>query len=81
MILDSGIHAGGGSDGVAVTALNPWLGIYYMVSGRNVAGEMVNEGQQITRMEALRLYTADNGWFFGEEKVAGFHRSRANSVT
>ncbi|HEX4486608.1 MAG TPA: amidohydrolase family protein [Terriglobales bacterium] len=71
MILDSGIHAGGGSDGVAVTALNPWLGIYYMVSGRNLAGEMVNDGQQITRMEALRLYTADNGWFFGEQDSLG----------
>lgn len=71
MILDSGIHAGGGSDGVAVTALNPWLGIYYMVTGRNLAGELVNAGQQITRMEALRLYSADNGWFFNEQNSLG----------
>jgi predicted amidohydrolase YtcJ len=32
---------------------------------------LVNNGQQITRMEALRLYTADNGWFFHEEDKLG----------
>ena len=71
LIVDSGIHAGGGSDGVAVTALNPWLVIYYMVTGKNSAGEIINAGQQITRMEALRLYTAGNGWFFREEDKLG----------
>jgi len=38
-------------------------GRYYMVTGRNSAGELINDGQQITRMEALHLYTAENGWF------------------
>jgi predicted amidohydrolase YtcJ len=71
MILDSGMHAGGGSDAAGVTALDPWLMIYYMVTGKNSAGEMINDGQQITRMEALRLYTADNGWFFREEDKLG----------
>ena len=32
--------------------------IYYMVTGKNSAGELVNDGQQITRLEALRMYTA-----------------------
>ena len=71
MIIDSGIHAGGGSDSVGVTALDPWLMIYYMVTGKNSAGDLINDGQQITRMEALRLYTADNGWFFREEDKLG----------
>jgi predicted amidohydrolase YtcJ len=71
MILDSGIRAGGGSDAANVTAINPWLMIYYMVTGRNSAGELVNDGQQITRQEALRMYTADNGWFFHEEDTLG----------
>jgi predicted amidohydrolase YtcJ len=71
MIVDSGIHAGGGSDSVGVTALDPWLMIYYMVTGKNSAGEVINDGQQITRMEALRLYTANNGWFFREEDKLG----------
>jgi hypothetical protein len=42
-----------------------------MVTGRNAAGALINEGQQLTRMEALRLYTAENGWFFREEDKLG----------
>jgi predicted amidohydrolase YtcJ len=71
MILDSGIHMGVGSDAGQVTTLSPWAMISYMVTGRNAGGEMVNQGQQITREEALRLYTAENGWFFREEDKLG----------
>jgi predicted amidohydrolase YtcJ len=45
--------------------------ISYMVTGRNAGGDLVNDGQQITREEALRLYTAENGWFFHEEDKLG----------
>jgi hypothetical protein len=71
LILDNGIHAGGGSDAVGVTSLDPWLMIYYMVTGKNAGGELINDGQQITRLEALRLYTANNPWFFHEEDKLG----------
>jgi predicted amidohydrolase YtcJ len=71
MILDSGIHAGAGSDAAQISTLNPWLMIYYMVTGKNSSGVLINDKQQITRAEALRLYTADNGWFLKEEKQLG----------
>jgi predicted amidohydrolase YtcJ len=45
--------------------------IYYMVTGKNSAGVSINAGQTLTRMEALRLYTANNGWFFREEDNVG----------
>ena len=70
-ILDSGVHAGAGSDAAAVSVFDPWLIIYYMVTGKNSAGELINPGQQITRMEALRLYTAENGWYTHEEDQLG----------
>ncbi|HEX4137678.1 MAG TPA: amidohydrolase family protein [Bryobacteraceae bacterium] len=70
-IVDSGIHVGAGSDAAAVSVFDPWLQIYYMVTGKNAAGELINAGQQITRMEALRLYTAENGWFTHEEDKMG----------
>ena len=70
-ILESGIHAEGGSDSVGVAPLDPWLMIYYMVTGKNAAGEVINEGQHITREQALRLYAASNGWFFHEEDKLG----------
>jgi predicted amidohydrolase YtcJ len=45
--------------------------IYYMVTGKNAAGVLVNDKQQITRTEALRLYTTENGWFLHEEDKLG----------
>jgi predicted amidohydrolase YtcJ len=76
MILDSGIHVGAGSDSAQISTLDPWLMIYYMVTGKNAAGVLVNDKQQISRMEALRLYTAANGWFFREEDKVGSIESR-----
>ncbi len=70
-IVDSGIHVGAGSDAAAVSVFDPWLEIYYMVTGKNSAGELINPGQQLTRMEALQLYTLNNGWFLHEEDKLG----------
>ncbi|HSP66647.1 MAG TPA: amidohydrolase family protein [Bryobacteraceae bacterium] len=71
MILDSGIHVGAGSDSAQISTLNPWLIIYYMVTGKNSSGVLINDKQQVTRAEALRLYTAENGWFLHEENQLG----------
>jgi hypothetical protein len=70
-ILDSGIHTGAGSDSAQISTLDPWLMLYYMVTGKNGQGMLVNAGQTLTRMEALRLYTAANPWFFKEEDKLG----------
>ena len=70
-ILASGVHVGAGSDSAQISTLNPWNMIYYMVTGKNAGGHLVNAGQQITRQQAMRLYTADNGWFFREEDKLG----------
>ena len=71
MIVDSGIHVGAGSDAAQISTLDPWLMIYYMVTGKNAAGVLINPGQTLTRTEALRLYTANNGWFLREEDRLG----------
>jgi predicted amidohydrolase YtcJ len=71
MILDSGIHAGMSSDGMQIAPMNPWLHMYYATTGRNARGVLINDGQQITRAEVLRLYTRDNGWFLREEHRLG----------
>lgn len=70
-LVDSGAPVGGGSDGARISTLNPWPMIYYMVTGLSSAGVMINAGQQITRDEAMRLYTASNGWFAKEEHNLG----------
>ncbi len=70
-ILESGIHAGAGSDAGDISVLDPWYEIYYMVTGKDCTGALINSGEQVTREQALRMYTADNGWFFHEENELG----------
>ncbi len=71
MIMDSGIVMGGGSDGARVSPMNPWVMLYYAVTGRNHAREMINPGQCLTREEILRIWTTPQGWFCKEEKNMG----------
>jgi predicted amidohydrolase YtcJ len=70
-ILASGIHVGAGSDAGDFEVLNPWLDLYYMVTGKNCNGELINPGEQVTREQALHMYTADNGWFTHEDDKIG----------
>lgn len=70
-ILASGIHTGAGSDAGDISLLDPWYEIYYMVTGKDCTGTLINGGEQVTREQALRMYTADNGWFFREEGALG----------
>jgi len=44
-----------------------------MTTGRNLTGALTNDGQQISRLEALRLYTEGTAWFaFDERQVGSF---------
>jgi len=70
-IVDSGIKVGAGSDSAQISTLNPWLMLYYMVTGKNSSGVVINAGQTLTRQEAMRLYTRENGWFSKEEDKLG----------
>jgi predicted amidohydrolase YtcJ len=70
-IVDSGIRAGVGTDSTNVSALDPWLSLFYMTTGRNVAGMLTNDGQQVSRVDALRLYTEGAAWFSFDDHVVG----------
>jgi predicted amidohydrolase YtcJ len=76
MIVDSGKRPGGiksgmSSDGMQIAPMNPWIHMYFATTGINARGVTINDGQQITREEVLRLYTRDNGWFVREEDQLG----------
>jgi predicted amidohydrolase YtcJ len=76
-IVDSGVHAGVGTDSTNVAALDPWLSLFYMTTGRNAAGRLTNDGQQISRLEALRLYTEGSAWFsFDDHHVGSFSEGK-----
>ena len=70
-LAESGIRMGMSSDGMQIAPMNPWLGLYYIVTGRNARGELINEGQTLPRRDALALYTEANGWFLNEEDLLG----------
>ncbi len=70
-IMDHGIQVGMHGDGVHIAPLNPWLHIYYAVTGLNSFGDQVNPGQHLTREEAIRLFTRQNPWFLRMEDKIG----------
>ena len=72
-VIESGLVAvGAGSDGARINTLNPWCMVYYMVTGRDVSGELVNDGQQISRHQAVKLYgSPQQGWFTKEDGLLG----------
>lgn len=78
-ILDQGARAGMSSDGMQISVMDPWTGMYYAVTGKNARGVLINAGQTISREQVLRLYTADNAWFLGpkwEQKVGTIERGK-----
>ena len=70
-IVDHGIQAGIHGDGAHIAPLNPWPHIAFATTGVNSFGDRVNGDQQITRDEALRLFTKGNSWFLRMEDKVG----------
>jgi hypothetical protein len=70
-IVDHGIQVGIHGDGVHIAPLNPWQHIYYATTRVNSFGDKVNADQQLTRAEALRLFTRNNSWFLRMEEKIG----------
>jgi predicted amidohydrolase YtcJ len=70
-IINHGIQVGMHGDGVHIAPLNPWLHIYFAVTGVNSFGARVNGDQNLTRDEALRMFTRGNSWFLRMEDKIG----------
>jgi predicted amidohydrolase YtcJ len=71
LLLNSGIPLGMSSDGMQISVMSPWINLYYVVTGKNALGQVINGDQTLPRNEALRLYTANNGWFLNAEDKLG----------
>lgn len=71
-MLAAGIPVGAGTDGTRVASYNPWVSLYWLVSGRTVGGlELYGAENRQTREQALRLYTQGSAWFSGDEQRKG----------
>jgi predicted amidohydrolase YtcJ len=71
LLLGSGIPLGMSSDGMQISVMSPWINLYYVVTGKNALGQVINGDQTLPRNDALRLYTANNGWFLNAEDKLG----------
>lgn len=69
--IDTGIRAGAATDATNVSWVNPWMQIYFFTTRRNQQGAVSMDGQQISRLEALHLYTEGSAWFSREDHELG----------
>ncbi len=71
-ILERGIPLGAGTDANRVASPNPWVSLWWLVTGRtfDAGPERVAE-QCLTRAEALDAYTRGSAWFSFEEEDRG----------
>ncbi len=71
-MLDAALTVGAGTDATRVASYNPWISLYWMVTGRTVGGmQLASPENRLSREEALRLYTIGSAWFSGEDEVKG----------
>ncbi|WNG44022.1 amidohydrolase [Archangium minus] len=71
-MLDAGVPVGAGTDATRVASYNPWVALYWMVSGRTLGGlSMYSDDNRLEREEALRLWTHGSAWFSHEQERKG----------
>ncbi len=71
-MLGSGLPVGAGTDATRVASYNPFVSLYWLITGKTVGGlSMYDEANRIERMEALRLWTVGSSWFSTEEGAKG----------
>jgi hypothetical protein len=71
-MLELGVPVGLGTDGTRVSSYNPWLSLYWAVSGKTAGGMQTWRKEDVLgRHAALKLMTAGSAWMSGEEQVKG----------
>lgn len=71
-MIASGVPVGAGTDATRVASYNPFVSLYWLVTGKTVGGlEMYDESNRLSRKEALRLWTVGSSWFSGDSGRKG----------
>jgi predicted amidohydrolase YtcJ len=71
-MLERGIAVGAGTDATRVSSYNPYLSLYWLITGKTLGGlQLYSEKNRMDRHEALRLYTIGSSWFSNEENRKG----------
>jgi hypothetical protein len=71
-MLAAGVPVGAGTDATRVASYNPFVSLYWLVTGRTVGGaQLYSDANRLDRMEALRLWTVGSAWFSNEQGQKG----------
>ena len=71
-MLASDVPVGAGTDATRVASHNPWITLFWLVTGKTVGGlRIYPERNRLDRTTALRLYTEGSSWFSNEEGKKG----------
>ncbi|HLP64692.1 amidohydrolase [Flavobacterium sp.] len=71
-MIDLGLPIGGGTDGTRVASYNPWVGLYWLVTGKSIGGvEFAAKENQLDRIKALKIYTQGSASLIHQHKDRG----------
>jgi predicted amidohydrolase YtcJ len=71
-MLQLGVPVGAGTDATRVSSYNPFLSLYWLITGKTIGGlGLYPEENRFDRAEALKLYTAGSSWFSTEDGKKG----------
>ena len=71
-MLEKGVHTSGGTDATRVASYNPWVSLYWLVTGRTLGGlQITPQRNTLDRETALRMWTENTTWFSNEEGKKG----------
>jgi predicted amidohydrolase YtcJ len=68
-MLEMGVSVGAGTDATRVSSYNPYLSLYWLITGKTIGGlSLYSEENRLDRAEALKLYTMGSSWFSTEDE-------------
>jgi predicted amidohydrolase YtcJ len=71
-MLEIGVPVGAGTDATRVSSYNPYLSLYWLITGKTIGGlGLYPKENRLDRAEALKLYTKGSSWFSTEDGKKG----------
>ncbi len=71
-MLEMGVPVGAGTDATRVSSYNPFLSLYWLITGKTIGGlSLYPEENRFDREQALNLYTVGSSWFSSEDGKKG----------
>jgi predicted amidohydrolase YtcJ len=71
-MLEIGVPVGTGTDATRVSSYNPYLSLYWLITGKTIGGlSLYPHENRLDREEALKLYTMGSSWFSTEDGKKG----------